>query len=102
MTKQSKSGIIHAIKDQGVIPVFYHNDPEESFEIIRACLEGGATLFEFTNRGPGAHRVFEILVNKLKEQLPEAILGVGTILDKASATNVAITKTRAATITCGK
>jgi 2-dehydro-3-deoxyphosphogluconate aldolase/(4S)-4-hydroxy-2-oxoglutarate aldolase len=85
MGKKTKSEIILAIKDQGVIPVFYHNDPEESYEIIQACREGGATLFEFTNRGPGAHKVFEELVNKLRSELPDAVLGVGTIADGPSA-----------------
>ena len=85
MGKKTKSEIILAIKNQGVIPVFFHNDPGESFEIIKACREGGATLFEFTNRGPGADQVFEELVKRMKSELPDTILGVGTILDKPAA-----------------
>ena len=42
-------------------------------------------MFEFTNRGDGAHRVFEELVTWAKQELPGLILGIGSVVDAATA-----------------
>lgn len=64
--------------------MFYHKDAGVAIKIIDACLEGGARCIEFTNRGDGAHRVFEKLVDHYEHD-KNLILGCGSIIDAATA-----------------
>ena len=77
--------IIKKIVDIGLLPVFFNDDVETSKEVVRACYEGGAEVVEFTNRGPQAFDVFRELVRWKREELPDLILGAGTILDAQTA-----------------
>ena len=69
----------------GLVPLFYHNDTEVAKQVLTACYQGGARLMEFTNRGDFAHEVFGELVKYAKEQLPEMILGAGSVSDAPTA-----------------
>lgn len=75
-----------AMEQSGIIPVFYHPDPEISFQIIKACYQGGLKVIEFTNRGDFAHEVFSVLNKRLQTELPEVIAGTGSVIDAATAT----------------
>ncbi len=74
-----------AMEAAGVIPVFYHPDPEICFQIVKACHQGGLNVFEFTNRGDYAHEVFSTLNKKVAKELPKVVLGIGSVLDAAIA-----------------
>ena len=68
----------------GLVPLFYHGDPEVAGAVARALVDGGAAAVEFTNRGPGALRVFQ----ELAEQpilWDAASLGVGSVIDAPTA-----------------
>ncbi len=69
----------------GIIPVFYHSDPEICFEVIKACYNGGLRVFEFTNRGDYAHEVFSVVNKRVAKELPEMILGTGSVMDAGTA-----------------
>lgn len=69
------------MKRQGVIPVFYHADAELCKEILRASYAAGIRVFEFTNRGDFAHEVFGTLNKWAATELPELMLGVGSVVD---------------------
>ncbi len=84
MSKFRRMEVLNAIMDAGLIPLFYHPDHEVAVKIIDACLEGGARCIEFTNRGDGAHLVFEKIINHYKDH-PSLILGSGSIIDPATA-----------------
>ena len=64
-----------------MVPVFYHKDAEVCKQVIKACYEGGVRVFEFTNRGDYAHEVFAALSKWAAVELPELILGAGTVVD---------------------
>ena len=68
-----------------MVPLFYHKDVELGKDVLRACYEGGARVLEFTNRGDYAHEVFRELNLFAEEELPEMILGVGSVTDAAAA-----------------
>lgn len=85
MARFSRLQTAQAMENVGVIPVFYHPDPEICFEVIKACFKGGLFVFEFTNRGDYAHDVFSELNKKVTRELPEVILGVGSVIDAATA-----------------
>lgn len=64
-----------------MIPVFYHADAELCKEILRASYAAGIRVFEFTNRGDFAHEVFGTLNKWAATELPELMLGVGSVVD---------------------
>ena len=83
--KFSKIEVLSAMKQTGVVPVFYHNDVETVKNVVKACYEGGMRTFEFTNRGEFAHEVFGEVVKFVQKDCPEMIMGVGSIVDAPTA-----------------
>lgn len=72
------------MKETGIVPVFYHKDPEVCKDVIKACYDGGARVFEFTNRGDFAHEVFGELIKYVNSDLEGMILGIGSVLDSGT------------------
>lgn len=84
MAKYTRLQVLTSMIETGLVPLFYHDDPDVAARVIQACLDGGAHCIEFTNRGDGAHLVLAGLVGRFKDD-PRLILGAGTILDPATA-----------------
>jgi len=84
MSKVSRLKVLTTLLETGLVPLFYHDDPEIAARVIQACLDGGARCIEFTNRGDGAHLVFTELVRRFKDA-PDLILGAGTVFDAPTA-----------------
>jgi len=85
MAKFSKIEVLQKAAEQGMMPLFYHADIELGKKVIEACYKGGARLLEFTNRGDFAHEVFGELNKFCRAELPEMIMGVGSINDAGTA-----------------
>lgn len=85
MAKHNRLTVLTAMKQIGIIPVFYNGDFDTAKEIASACVDGGAYVIEFTNRGDRAINVFNRLAEYRDSQKPEMILGVGSICDSATA-----------------
>ena len=85
MSKFNIIDTINIIRETGIVPVFYNKDVELSKKVVKACYDGGIRAFEFTNRGDGAHKVFEELMAFVRAECPEMALGAGTILDAPTA-----------------
>ncbi len=68
-----------------MVPVFYNKDFEVAKNVVKACYEGGVRAFEFTNRGDFAHEIFGELFKFAAKECPEMALGVGSIVDSATA-----------------
>ena len=85
MAKFNKIDTISIIRSTGIVPVFYNADPEISKKVVKACYDGGIRAFEFTNRGDGAHKVFEEVMAFVRKECPDMVLGAGTILDAPTA-----------------
>ena len=73
-----------AVLAGGLVPLFYHGDADVAGGVAAALVEGGAAAVEFTNRGPGALRVFQALAER-PEFAAGASLGVGSIVDAPTA-----------------
>lgn len=73
-----------AILHAGIIPLFYHADVEVAKRAVKAAYEGGAAVFEFTNRGSNALKIFHELVSFTKD-FDGFRLGIGTIMNADSA-----------------
>ncbi|MEZ4686417.1 MAG: bifunctional 4-hydroxy-2-oxoglutarate aldolase/2-dehydro-3-deoxy-phosphogluconate aldolase [Bacteroidia bacterium] len=86
MARFDRITVATTMKEQGMVPLFYHADVELGKEVLSACYRGGARLLEFTNRGDYAHEVFGELNKFCARELPEMIMGVGSVTDAAAAT----------------
>lgn len=85
MARYSKLEVLTAIRDTGMVPVFYHGDIEIASKVVKACYEGGVRAFEFTNRGDFAHEVFGELAKYVAQECPGLILGAGSVVDAPTA-----------------
>lgn len=80
----NKETIVAAMKSTGMIPVFYHAEVATAKEVMKAAYLAGVRVFEFTNRAANAYEIFVQLVDFAK-QFDGLHLGIGTIMDKATA-----------------
>ena len=85
MARFNKIQTLQAIIRTGMVPVYYHADVTVVQQVVKAGYEGGVRAFEFTNRGDFAHEVFGELVKFAAKECPELILGVGSVVDPATA-----------------
>lgn len=67
------------------MPIFSHGDAETVCSVVTAVAAGGSAFFEFTNRSDHSIEVFETLIRHCERELPEVIVGVGSISDEATA-----------------
>jgi len=81
----NKIQVITAMKETGMVPVFYHSDIEVAKNVVKACYDGGVRVFEFTNRADFAQDVFAGLVKYVAKECPEMIMGIGSIVDAPTA-----------------
>ena len=77
--------VYQSMIDSGLVPLYYHPDSEVIKKAAAACVEGGASVFEFTNRGEGAFQVFEKLLPYCRKEHPDLIIGVGSVVDQGTA-----------------
>lgn len=70
-----------------MVPLFYNPDVELGKKVLKAIYDGGARLLEFTNRGEYAHEVFRELNKYAAKELPELIMGVGSVTDAGTASH---------------
>jgi 2-dehydro-3-deoxyphosphogluconate aldolase/(4S)-4-hydroxy-2-oxoglutarate aldolase len=85
MARFDNMAVLTAIKNTGVVPVFYNKDVEVAKQVVKACYEGGIRAFEFTNRGDFAHEVFAEVIKFAAVECPEMAIGVGSIVDAPTA-----------------
>jgi 2-dehydro-3-deoxyphosphogluconate aldolase/(4S)-4-hydroxy-2-oxoglutarate aldolase len=85
MARYSRLKVLSTMVDTGMVPVFYHPDFNVARDVAAACLAGGCRLLEFTNRGDHAWEVFSELEKYCARELPDMILGVGSVVDPGTA-----------------
>jgi len=69
------------MRETGAIPLYYNPDLDVMKKVISACYRGGMKIFEFTNRGDLAHELFAELIKWSRKEMPDLMLGVGTVVD---------------------
>jgi 2-dehydro-3-deoxyphosphogluconate aldolase/(4S)-4-hydroxy-2-oxoglutarate aldolase len=85
MARFTRLKVLNTIVETGMVPVFYHADIEVARQVAAACAAGGCPLLEFTNRGDHAWEVFTELERYCAREVPELILGVGSVVDPGTA-----------------
>jgi 2-dehydro-3-deoxyphosphogluconate aldolase / (4S)-4-hydroxy-2-oxoglutarate aldolase len=78
-------GIIRKIAEQGMLPLYFHTDPSVSVEVLKALYAAGIRAVEYTNRGEAALENFKLMKETRDRELPELLLGIGTIKRKKDA-----------------
>jgi 2-dehydro-3-deoxyphosphogluconate aldolase/(4S)-4-hydroxy-2-oxoglutarate aldolase len=81
-----KKKIINLIIGQGIVPLYFHPDPNVSVQILKALYNAGIRVVEYTNRGEAAINNFLQMRKVADKELPGLQLGVGTITNKIEAT----------------
>lgn len=81
MARFTRIEVAQKMAEQGMVPLFYNQDVELGKKVLKACYAGGARLLEFTNRGDYAHEAFAALNKYCEAELPEMIMGVGSVTD---------------------
>lgn len=83
MKNFTSDAIVAAMQQSGLVPLFTHDDPGVSRDVIEAAYAGGVRVFEFTNRRANAFNVFVEMLKHF-EKYPDLMLGIGTIMDAAT------------------
>lgn len=73
------SDVIARLKQQGLLPLFFHKDAQVCEGIVRALYDGGIRIIEFTNRGAEALDNFAHLRRVRDASMPGLLLAAGTI-----------------------
>lgn len=81
----SRIEVAQQMEATGLVPLFYHSDITLLQQVVKACYDGGARLFEFTARGAFAHETFAQLAKFCSSECPDLMLGVGSVTDAAAA-----------------
>jgi 2-dehydro-3-deoxyphosphogluconate aldolase/(4S)-4-hydroxy-2-oxoglutarate aldolase len=85
MARFARLKVLSTMVETGVVPVFYDSNIEVAQQVAAAVLAGGCPLLEFTNRGDHAWEVFSELERYCARNLPDLILGVGSVVDPGTA-----------------
>jgi 2-dehydro-3-deoxyphosphogluconate aldolase/(4S)-4-hydroxy-2-oxoglutarate aldolase len=85
MARFKRLDVLRAMIESGLVPVFYHKDLETAKRVARAADDGGVKVLEFTNRGDFACQIFTELIQWCEREMPELILGVGSVVDPGTA-----------------
>ena len=80
-----RSEVVTAMREQALVPVFYHPEKEVVMGIVGACARGGSRLVEFTNRGEGAADLFGEVIKACRKEYPKLMVGVGSVRDEITA-----------------
>ncbi|MDZ7725587.1 MAG: bifunctional 4-hydroxy-2-oxoglutarate aldolase/2-dehydro-3-deoxy-phosphogluconate aldolase [candidate division KSB1 bacterium] len=72
--------VYNLMYNTGVVPLFYHPDADTAIKTLDACYKGGLRILEYTNRGPRAHEVFRHMAEHAAQQMPDMVLGVGSVV----------------------
>lgn len=70
-----------------LLPVYSHADINQNIKVLRASYKAGLRRFEFTNRNENALDIFEKIVSLCEEEMPDMVLGAGTIINEVDARN---------------
>ena len=85
MPAPDRLAVLRAILEDGAVPTFTAPDVASAFDMVAGGAAGGSHVVEFTNRGDGAYDTFAELARRVAADLPEMILGAGTIIDAPTA-----------------
>ena len=81
----NRLSVYRTVLEQRVVPLAYVADADRARRVLDALYAGGLRSFEFTNRGVGAHKVFDVLAEHARANYPDLALGIGSVVDAPTA-----------------
>lgn len=79
--------VTDTIVAQGILPLYFNADETVSVEVMRAIYRAGIKAVEYTNRGDEALNNFIKMTVVRNSEMPDLLLGVGTIKNLKDAKN---------------
>lgn len=76
---------IDVILKQGILPLYFNADESKSIAILKTLYNAGIRAVEYTSRGPEALSNFKKMIEVRNAEMPEMLLGIGTIKNLAQA-----------------
>ena len=83
--KDDRLAVLNAIAHHQVMHLFSTEDSATACGVADAVYAGGGRVIEFTNRARYAQDVFDKLRRHVDAEIPDLILGVGSVEDPATA-----------------
>lgn len=77
--------VIDTIIQQGMLPLYFHANEHTTIEVLRALYRAGIKAVEYTSRGETAANNFTKMVAVRNAEMPDLLLGIGTIKNKKQA-----------------
>ena len=74
-----KNELLQLIPQQGILPLFFHKDPEVSIQVLKALYNAGIRAVEYTNRGEAALANFKLMKQLCELEMKDLYLGIGTM-----------------------
>jgi 2-dehydro-3-deoxyphosphogluconate aldolase / (4S)-4-hydroxy-2-oxoglutarate aldolase len=71
--------ISNAIIAQGILPLYFNASESISINVLKAIYAAGIKAVEYTNRGETALANFKKMIELRNAEMPDMLLGVGTI-----------------------
>lgn len=71
--------VTEAIVNQGILPLYFNAYETVTIEILKSVYKAGIRAIEYTNRGEAALKNFTKMVEIRNAEMPDLLLGVGTI-----------------------
>lgn len=79
--------ISDAIVKQGILPLYFNADEQVTLDILKSIYKAGIRAVEYTNRGEAALQNFSKMVELRNAEMPDLLLGIGTIKNVEQAKN---------------
>jgi 2-dehydro-3-deoxyphosphogluconate aldolase / (4S)-4-hydroxy-2-oxoglutarate aldolase len=76
---------IEGIIQQGMLPLYFNADETVSVDVLKTIYKAGVKVVEYTNRGEAALKNFTKLIQIRNAEMPDLMIGVGTIKNLAQA-----------------
>lgn len=77
--------VINTIVQQGMLPLYFHANENNSIEVLKALYRAGIKAVEYTSRGETAANNFTKMVAVRNSEMPDLLVGIGTIKTKEQA-----------------
>jgi 2-dehydro-3-deoxyphosphogluconate aldolase / (4S)-4-hydroxy-2-oxoglutarate aldolase len=77
--------VTDVIVQQGILPLYFNADENVTIEVLRAIYRAGIKAVEYTSRGEAALSNFTKMVAVRNAEMPDLLLGIGTIKNKKQA-----------------
>ena len=78
-TMNTSQNVSEAIVQQGILPLYFNPDEQITLDILKSIYKAGIRAVEYTNRGEAALHNFKKMVELRNAEMPDLLLGVGTI-----------------------